>query len=210
MNIGSAKLIYFSPTQTTKRVIEGIAQGVRIATVEYLDLTPPEAGTRKLTEMHGELAIIGAPVYSGRLPADMISRLRRLKGNDAPAVIVVYGNRAYEDALLELRDLALETGFKPIAAGAFIGEHSYSSNATPIAVGRPDMEDLRKAKEFGEMINKKMRNMGRLTRRSRFRCPGTSLIRNEGRCQTYLLLQKRLYAQNAKSVPRSVQPQRLP
>jgi ferredoxin len=181
MNIRSAKLIYFSPTQTTRRVIEGIAQGVRIATVEYLDLTPPEAGTRKLTEMHDELAIIGAPVYSGRLPADMISRLRRLKGNDAPAVIVVvYGNRAYEDALLELRDLALETGFKPIAAGAFIGEHSYSSNATPIAVGRPDMEDSKKAKEFGEMINKKMRNMGALDEMIPLLVPGNFPYKERG------------------------------
>ena len=60
---------------------------------------------------------------------------------------------------LELRDLALGAGFRPVAAGAFIGEHSYSSNATPIAVGRPDEEDLDRAKEFGRMINGKLRNI---------------------------------------------------
>ncbi len=88
------------------------------------------------------------------------SWLRRLKGNDTPAIIVVvYGNRAYEDALSELRDLALEAGFKPVAAGAFIGEHSFSNDAAPIAVGRPDAEDLRKAKEFGKVIHEKIRNM---------------------------------------------------
>jgi ferredoxin len=181
MNISSAKLIYFSPTQTTRKVIEGIAQGVRIATVEHIDLTPPEAGTRQLAEIHDELAIIGSPVYSGRLPPDMISRLRRFKGNDAPAVIVVvYGNRAYEDALLELRDRAFDAGFKPVAAGAFIGEHSYSSNATPIAVGRPDEEDLKKATEFGKMIHEKIRTVRALDELLPLQVPGNFPYKERG------------------------------
>ncbi len=108
--------------------------------------------------MHDGLAIIGSPVYGGRIPIDMASRFQRLKGNGIPAaVVVVYGNRAYEDALGELRDIAVETGFRPVAAGAFIGEHSYSSIKTPIAVGRPDTEDLRKAMEFGKLIFEKMK-----------------------------------------------------
>jgi ferredoxin len=181
MNISSAKLIYFSPTQTTRKVIEGIAQGVGVVTVEHLDLTPPEARTRKFAEMREELAIMGAPVYSGRLPADAVLRLQRLKGNGAPAVIfVVYGNRAYEDALLELRDLALAAGFTPIAAGAFIGEHSFSTDIAPIAVGRPDAEDLAKAKEFGEMIDKKIRTIGTLDELPLLRVPGNFPYKERG------------------------------
>src|ERR1700690_2267706 len=111
MKIDSTKLIYFSPTQTTRKVVENIAQGIQIVPVEHVDLTLPPAGMRERVEMHDELAIIGSPVYAGRLPVDVISRFRHLKGNATPAVIVVvYGNRAYEDALLELRDLALELG----------------------------------------------------------------------------------------------------
>ena len=112
-------------------------------------------------------------MYSGRLPAVAISRLRRLKGNGVPAVIVVvYGNRAYEDALLELRDVALDAGFRPIAAGAFIGEHSYSTNDTPIAVGRPDLDDLGKAKAFGKMIREKIRNIRALDQIDSLQVPG--------------------------------------
>jgi ferredoxin len=160
MSINSVKLIYFSPTQTTKKIVEGIAQGVQVATVERVDLTPPDAGMQQLAGIHDELAIIGFPVYGGRLPAVAISRLRKFSGHGAPAVIVVvYGNRAYEDALLELRAAALEAGFRPIAAGAFIGEHSFSNNATPIAAGRPDAEDIGKATAFGKMIREKMRNI---------------------------------------------------
>ncbi len=181
MNINSAKLIYFSPTQTTRKIIEGIAQGVKPVTVEHLDLTPPEARTLELLEIHDELAIIGSPVYSGRLPAEAIPRLRRLKGNGAPAVVVVvYGNRAYDDALRELRDIVSEAGFKTIAAGTFIGEHSFSNNAAPIAVGRPDAEDLRKAKEFGRMIREKMTNMPALREMVPTQVPGNFPYKERG------------------------------
>ena len=160
MNINSSKLIYFSPTKTTKKIVESIAQGIQVDMVDQLDLTAPETRTRKFEELHDELAIIGTPVYAGRVPIDAVHRLQRLKAKDTPAVIiVVYGNREYEDALLELKDLAIDAGFKPVAGGAFIGEHSFANETTPIANGRPDTEDLRKAKEFGKMIRKRMRDI---------------------------------------------------
>ena len=153
MNINAVKLVYFSPTRTTRRVVESIAEGVQVGMVAQLDLTPPEARAREFEELHDELVIIGAPVYGGRIPIDAVHRLHRLKANSTPAVIVVvYGNREYEDALLELNDLAVEVGFKPVAGGAFIGEHSFATDSTPIANGRPDTEDLKTAREFGEMI----------------------------------------------------------
>ena len=173
MNANSAKLVYFSPTQTTKRVIEGIVQGIQADQVEHLDLTPPESRTQKFKELHDELAIVGAPVYGGRIPMDAAYRLRRLKGNGTLAVVVVvYGNRAYEDALLELRDLVVKVGFIPVAGGAFLGEHSFSTEAMPIAHGRPDAEDLRKAAEFGELIRAKMRDIHMLDEISPLHVPG--------------------------------------
>lgn len=157
MIINSAKLVYFSPTQTTKKVLASIARGIQVETVEALDLTPPTAKTQEFDDMHTELAIMGAPVYSGRVPIDAVHRLRRLRGHDTPAVIiVVYGNRAYEDALLELKHLAVDAGFEPIAAGAFIGEHSFSNPNTPIADGRPDARDLQETLSFGRLIQEKL------------------------------------------------------
>ncbi|MCJ7632891.1 EFR1 family ferrodoxin [Candidatus Bathyarchaeota archaeon] len=162
MNTDSIRLVYFSPTRTTKQIVEGIAKGIQYGLIEHLDLTPPVAKTQEFTEFHEELAIIGTPVYGGRIPLDAVFRLQRLKANNTPAVVtVVYGNRAYEDALLELRDLASELGFKPIAGGAFIGEHSYSTEETPIASGRPDSKDLKKAMEFGKKIQEKIEEISR-------------------------------------------------
>lgn len=180
MNINSVILVYFSPTQTTEKIVEGIAQGIQIDLVERLDLTPPEARMREFEEMHDELVIIGAPVYGGRIPHEAVHRLRRIKGNGTPAAVVaVYGNRAYEDALIELRDLAAALGFTPVAGGAFIGEHSYDSETTPIASGRPDAQDLEKAKGFGELIREKMREMRTLDEMPSLQVPGEFPYREE-------------------------------
>lgn len=49
------------------------------------------------------------PVYAGRVPALTVERLKGIKTSGVKCVIVaVYGNRAYEDALVEMQDVATE------------------------------------------------------------------------------------------------------
>ncbi len=154
MEIKRVKLVYFSPTGTSKKTVEAVARGVA-AEHSHVDLTPPDAGSHCFEA--DELVVIAAPVYGGRMPLVAAERIRRLTGDDTPAVVVaVYGNRAYEDALLELRDVAVERGFRPVAGAAFIGEHSYSTPETPIATGRPDEADLGKARAFGAKAKTKL------------------------------------------------------
>lgn len=197
MDIDRVKLIYFSPTKTTKKILEGVAEGIQIDTIAHLDLTFPEARSREFEEIRDGLVIIGTPVYSGRVPLEAVQRLQRLKATNTPVVvIVVYGNREYEDALLELSNLAEEAGFTPFAGGAFIGEHSYSNKSTPIANGRPDGRDIKKAVEFGRMIQNKIRDIHALTEISPLHVPGnfpyreraeklkTSPITKETLCKT--------------------------
>jgi len=157
MDIRSIKLVFFSPTETTARILSGIAQGINPDIITRINLTPPGARNQDFGQLNDELTIIGTPVYAGRVPPEAVRRLRRIKGNNTPVVVVVvYGNRDYEDALLELRDNAAELGFRPVAGGAFIGEHSYNSETTPIAAGRPDDRDMEQAKRFGESIQEKI------------------------------------------------------
>ena len=48
------------------------------------------------------------PVYAGRVPALTVERLKGIKTSGVKCVIVaVYGNRAYEDALVEMQDVAV-------------------------------------------------------------------------------------------------------
>lgn len=157
MDVTSVQMVIFSPTGTTRRIAYAVASGLHVAHIDCFDLTPPSADTQKHQVKNDVLTIIGCPVYAGRIPAVASSRLKKIRGGGAPAVIVVvYGNRAYEDALLELRDVTREAGFVPVAGGAFIGEHSYSTSVSPIAAGRPDTEDIHIAKAFGCMVRDKM------------------------------------------------------
>jgi ferredoxin len=162
MKTSKVNLIYYSPTGTSKKTIEAVAKGLGVKDVGHLDLTPAEAAVGSYKMPSGELAVIAVPVYGGRVPIVATQRLKLVKGAGTPAVLVaVYGNRAFEDALIELKDIATEQGFKPVAAAAFIGEHSFSNEKTPIAPGRPDAEDLAKAKKFGEDV-KAMLEAGKL------------------------------------------------
>lgn len=173
-NLNTARLIYFSPTQTTRRILENIAQGMQIAQVDVFDLTSPAMLTRGPHELWTDLAIIGMPVYGGRLPAAAVQRLRQYKGLDTPAVIVVvYGNREFDDALLELKDLAMEIGCRPVAAAAFIGEHSFSNQAELIAPGRPDAMDLRIAADFGRQVRDRLHGVASLDQLPALHVPGS-------------------------------------
>jgi len=156
MNLASVKLVYFSPTKTTKSILEHIAKGLQAEQVEVIDGTRPDVRSGDIPAFGNELVILGAPVYAGRLPATAATWFKSLTARKTPVIpVVVYGNRAYGDALLELSDIAESAGCIPVAAGAFIGEHSFSTEGLPIALDRPDAADLAAAREFGENIRNK-------------------------------------------------------
>jgi ferredoxin len=119
-----------------------------------LDLTLPVPQHALTTIDAHTPTVIGVPVYAGRVPEIAAERLRaQVRGSASPAVlVVVYGNRAYDDALLELRDISRELGFVSMAGAAFIGEHSYSTPRYPVAAGRPDKSDLASAQDFGRRL----------------------------------------------------------
>ena len=144
----TASLIFFSPTGTTLKTVEALCEGLGAEKRQWIDLTRSQGVHEAII---GDLAIVALPVHSGRLPTSAVARLEGLRGEGRPAIIVVvYGNRAYDDALLELVDLCGMKGFLVVSAAAFIGEHSYSTQARPIAAGRPDRLDLEEARRFGE------------------------------------------------------------
>jgi ferredoxin len=154
------KSVYFSPTGNSKKVADAIAKGLQ-ASIENVDLTSPKARLQKFSEFHDELTIISSPVYIGRIPHEAAFRIRRLVAKNTPAILAVtYGNRAYEDALIELSDIVSEVGFKPIAGCAFLAEHSFSTPEKPVAGGRPDKEDLDEAESFGRRIKEKLDKIG--------------------------------------------------
>ena len=174
MQIDTTVIVTYSPTGTTHRVCEAIAAGLAAPAVTRLDLTPAGPYDGVPTRLTDGVAVIGVPVYTGRVAAHAVERLRSIRAADVPAVlVVVYGNRAYEDALVELRDLAVAAGFRPVAVAAFVGEHSYSRPEAPLAAGRPDADDLRKARELGESVARRLAALSSVTELESPEVPGT-------------------------------------
>ncbi|MEG0720254.1 MAG: EFR1 family ferrodoxin [Lachnospiraceae bacterium] len=156
MKINELNLVYFSPTGTTRKVIMAVAQKLNFKSVSY-DLTSYKIKKPILNFKETDFVLFGIPVYSGRVPATMLSYLEQLKGNNTPAALIAtYGNRAYEDALLELKTVVEEKGFKVIGAGAFPVEHSIIRS---IAKGRPNASDLCIIKDYGVQLNRKLKEL---------------------------------------------------
>ena len=135
MTIEKWIVAHFSPTGGTKKIADAIAAGFTVPVVE-MDLTKADAAVA-LGENDGLMAVL--PVFAGRVPQISLERLAALKGSGQKAVaVVVYGNREFDDALLETKDALEASGFRVVAAAAFIAEHSI---ARSIAAGRPDAGD---------------------------------------------------------------------
>lgn len=145
--------IYFSPTGGTKKV-SGILTGALVDQAIPVNLTESDPDFCKVHMQADDIAIISVPSFGGRVPAVAAKRLSALQANGARAIIVcVYGNRAYEDTLIELRDLCSQIGFCVIAAVSAVAEHSI---ARQFASGRPDQQDTKQLLEFAETIKKKI------------------------------------------------------
>ncbi|MGH4049855.1 MAG: EFR1 family ferrodoxin [Clostridium sp.] len=151
--------VVFSPTGTTKKVVTGLSDTIlKNLNVEKvlknINFTLPDSRKKSVCFTDKDIVIVGVPVYAGRVPNILLKYLNTLKGNGALAIaVVVYGNRNYDDALIELRDILNFNGFTVIAGGAFIGEHSFSKI---LAKNRPDEKDMDIVSDFGNEICKKL------------------------------------------------------
>lgn len=145
--------IVFSPTGGTKRVAALLADALD-GEVNHIDLTDSKQDFHAVALAQEDVAVISVPSYGGRVPAVAVERLTKLSGQGARAVLVcVYGNRAYEDTLVELEDTAKQAGFQVIAAVAAVAEHSI---ARQFAAGRPDALDAKQLSDFARQIQTKL------------------------------------------------------
>lgn len=145
--------IVFSPTGGTKKAADCLT-GALEGDVTTVDLTDSKQNFNGVSLTKEDVAVISMPSYGGRVPAVAVERLCMIHGNNAKAVLVcVYGNRAYEDTLVELEDAAKQAGFQVIAAVAAIAEHSI---ARQFAACRPDAQDEAQLSDFAKQIQHKL------------------------------------------------------
>lgn len=160
MKINTVWAAYFSATDTTKTVVTQIAKELARHTgrpLETFDFTLPQ--TRKTPKAFGpgDLVVFGTPVYAGRVPNLLIKYVASVQGNGALAVpVVCYGNRHYDDALMELRNTLRDGGFHPVAGAAFSCQHAFSPSQN---AGRPDISDLTIAAGFAYDVFQKVEGL---------------------------------------------------
>lgn len=141
--------IVFSPTGGTQKVVNILTEKWACE-VTPIDLSDASIAPSNITIAQEDIVLIAIPSYGGRVPGLAAERLGKVKGNGARCVIVcVYGNRAYEDTLVELKDIAENCGFQTVAAVSAIAEHSIIHQ---YAAGRPDKKDADQLHEFAKTI----------------------------------------------------------
>ena len=142
--------IFFSPSATTKTVVDKIASNF---TQEKENCNLLIFNDEKELSSD-DIAIVGMPVFAGRIPKTARQRLSKIKGNNTPAIAVVnYGNAHVTDALLELVDLLGENNFNVVAAASTVSHHSIFDG---VAQGRPDSDDLAKIDDFSKKCIEKI------------------------------------------------------
>ena len=148
------RTIYFSATGTSKKIALAISQSIA---TEFVVEDITFQSLQNTSYATDDLLCIAVPVYGGGVAPVALKRLDAIRGNNTPAVVVVvYGNRNFERAAVQMSDFLAERGFVTIAVAAFVGEHSYSTEQSPIAVGRPMVEDINDANRFGELVKQKL------------------------------------------------------
>lgn len=153
--------IYFSATGTTRKIVSCVAERLSghlnsSGGIQVVDFTPSAIRERPASFTKTDVVVFGVPVYAGRVPNVLVDYIGSVRGNGATAIaVVVFGNRDYDDALIELKDLLESGGFTVIAGGSFIGEHSFS---VTLAKDRPDESDIQIAGVFADQVARKIGN----------------------------------------------------
>lgn len=161
MNIKTVWAVYFSGTGTTEKVVTTIAGDMAKAlNAQYktYNFNLPKAREDELSFTADDLVVLGTPVYAGRVPNLLLPYIKeKIHGNGALGIpVVLYGNRNFDDGLMELKNVMFENGFHPIAAAAIVGEHSFSRT---LGAGRPDAEDMALVAELTQKAIEKVNDL---------------------------------------------------
>lgn len=141
--------LIYSPTGGTEKVMQIL--GREFGADRAFDLCAP---VKSVQFTPADLVLIGLPSYGGRIPAGTTEKLHQFRGNGARAVLVaVYGNRAIDDTLIEMKDVAEDCGFRVVGAISAVAEHSIMRH---VAAGRPDAADAAELADFARRILARM------------------------------------------------------
>ncbi len=177
MEISRIWAVYFSPAGSTKQVVLTIAGQIgKKLQKEICEINYTEQKQRGQTYHFGqdELVVFGVPVYAGRVPNKVLPDIEKGFCGEGTAFIpvAVYGNRSFDDALMELKLVMEERGFRAVAAAAVVSRHVFSAT---LAAGRPDADDWKQICAFAGKAAQKLNGKEPFTKLS---VPGNQPVGN--------------------------------
>ena len=154
--------IYYSPVGGTEIMTETLARkiGAILDECNPLDVSVECHDMLKKQSIVFDdetVAVIGMPVYVGKIPLPAAAALRKFAGNGAMTLAVVsYGGRKYGNALFELKRLTEECGFKAVGAGAFMISYMARRGSATSSAPAIDTEALT---DFGKAASEKIKRL---------------------------------------------------
>lgn len=133
--------MYFDPSGETKKVLDVLAE--QMGGAESVDFTAMDKRYDVYRCQRGDVCLIGVPAKNGRVPAEALGNLMKVKADHAAAILVVtYGQNGYGDALLELRKSMESCGFISVAAAAVMIGKDSQGNDHPDADDRAQLQEM--------------------------------------------------------------------
>lgn len=146
--------LYFSPTNGTRKVLD-ILISAWDCEKEYIDLSGRNHSSLDISFSDEDICVVAVPSFSGRVPQFILPKLHKINGNGTKAMLVTaYGNRAFDDTLLELKDTMENCGFICKCAVAAVTRHSVLPQ---YGKGRPDLDDIEELKQFSVKCKENMK-----------------------------------------------------
>lgn len=160
MKINKVYGVYFSPVKNTRTVVTKIAKGLADQLelpLELIDFTTPQNRGEGWKFEEDVLVVFGTPTFAGRIPNKALPFVQTLfEGNNTPAVAVVtFGNRSFDNSLIEVKNELENHNFRTFAAAAVACQHSFTKE---LAEGRPDLKDWDKINSFIGEVSSILKN----------------------------------------------------
>ena len=161
MELKHVKAAFYSATGNTEKVVKAIGQAIAEGLglpFEAFDFTLPANRQGVLSYGPEDLVVVGTPVYAGRIPNKMLPYFQSgLEGNGALAVpVVTFGNRNFDNGLIELRSELEAHGFHTVAGAGVAASHVFTDKLAP---GRPDEADMAALQEFCRKVCEKVQGL---------------------------------------------------
>lgn len=143
MKVNKVWAAYFTANGSTELVTTRIAANLASrfdCDYKVYEFGKVNARRKPLKFDKGDMVVLGVPTYAGRVPNVLLDYLKKMVGTGCIGLpVVTFGNRAYDDSLIELRDIMESAGIRCVAGCAMAAEHAFS---TTLGAGRPDEDDM--------------------------------------------------------------------